>query len=83
MMFMQFVSRFIFKNFTKFGMQKLGGSYSQRPLGVIFTLTVAWSGSDTGGIHSTFGLKIAPVVAENKSIQPKHTVSTYSRVSVV
>jgi hypothetical protein len=32
MMFMQFVSRFIFKNFTKFGMQKLGGSYSQQPL---------------------------------------------------
>jgi hypothetical protein len=48
----------------------------------VFILKVAWSGWDTGGLHATFGLKIAPVVAENKSrpiwgwsIQPKRTVS--------
>ena len=54
--------------------------------GVIFILKVALSGSDTGGLNASFRLKIAPVVAENKSrpiwggwsIQPKRTVLALS-----
>jgi hypothetical protein len=59
-------------------MQKLSGSYSQQPL---VRLKLALSGSDTEGLNATFGMKIAPVVAENKrrsiwgwSIQAKRTV---------
>jgi hypothetical protein len=49
--------------------------------GAIFIPKVAWSGSDTGGLHATFGMKITRVVTENKSrsiwgfaIRPKRTV---------
>ena len=34
--------------------------------GPIAAPIVAWSGSDTEGLHATTGVKIGPVVAENK-----------------
>jgi hypothetical protein len=36
--------------------------------GAIFILKVAWSGSDTGGLHATFRIKISRVVPENKPL---------------
>ena len=74
-------SKLIFNLSRQNGHAKIERRLFSATTGAIFIPKVAWSGSDTGGLHATFRMKISRVVTENKSrsiwgfaIRPKRTV---------
>jgi hypothetical protein len=77
-------SKLIFNLFRENDREKIERLLFSATTGAIFILKVAWSGSDTGGLHTTFRMKISRVVTENKgrsiwgfAIRPKRTVSAH------
>jgi hypothetical protein len=75
-----------FQKFRQIWHAKIGRHLFSATTGAIFIPKLALSRSDTGELNVSFRLKIAPVVAENKSrpiwgwsIQPKRTVFLFQK----